>query len=188
MRLALVPVALAVLALSGCANSVYYQTRYAPTSSEQSFGFGERLFWSEDKEVYELPANPPAIATDDEDLHRSRVECREPGQQFKPGQVATGGGTEVHGTSLVDGPTVGTMGDDTTPRSPRPERPQPISGWHDEPRYGTRETRDPVKVVGPNLTPISAAPGSRIDKIAPNPISTIGDDTGWCPPATAPVR
>jgi hypothetical protein len=184
MRLApLVLPALVLCCLTGCANSVYYQSRYAPTSSSQSFGVGERIFWTEDKEVYELPANPPAISTDEEDEHRSRRDCLQPGQNFKAPQVASGGGTEIRGLGGANGPKVAAMADESgIHKAPGPGPAVAIAGWEDEARYGTRERTFLVPVAG-NQGPITAAPGSGINRIPPNRVAGIGDDTGWCPPA-----
>ncbi len=180
MRL-LAPAA-ALFLLAGCADSIYYQTRYAPTSSSGSFSIGERMFRTEDNEVYELPANPPALATAQEDSHRSRVDCRRPGQAFKSNPIAGIDGDEIHGNPDGSVTPIARMSNDLElAKSPGPGAPQPLAGWQDEGRYGARERRDPPKVGGAEDRPASV-PGSGTTVIAPNKIATIDNDTGWCPP------
>ena len=186
MRLVVPALSLLVplLGLSGCADSVYYQTRYAPTSGEQAFGVGERWFWSEDDEVYELPANPPALAAGEEgDEHRSRVDCRKPGQAFRANVVARGDGTEIHGHGEASRLTVARM-DDSLPlaKGPGPETPYTVAGWHDEARYGTRERTGVAPVAAYDDRPRST-PGSGLDRSSVNTLVVSGDDSGWCPPA-----
>jgi hypothetical protein len=180
MRL-LAPAAALVL-LAGCADSIYYQTRYAPTSSSGSFSLGERMFRTEDKEVYELPANPPALSTETEDGHRSRVECRRPGQAFKSDPIAGVEGDEIHGNPDGSVTKIAVMSNDLElAKSPGPDAPQPLAGWHDEERYGTRERRDPPK-VGAFEDRAQSVPGSGTKVIAPNKIAVMDSDPGWCPP------
>jgi hypothetical protein len=180
MRL-LAPAA-ALFLLAGCADSIYYQTRYAPTSSSGSFSIGERMFRTEDKEVYELPANPPALATEQEDGHRSRIDCRRPGQAFKPNPIAGIEGDEIRGNPDGSVTPIARMSNDLElAKSPGPGAPQPLAGWQDEGRYGARERRDPPKVGGMEDRPASVS-GSGTKVIAPNKIAAIDNDTGWCPP------
>lgn len=71
----------AALLAAGCANRrEVYQARYIPTSGDAVFASYERARWKGDKEVFELPANPPGLEED----HRARMECQQPGPQFKP--------------------------------------------------------------------------------------------------------
>jgi hypothetical protein len=174
---------LALPLLSGCADSLYYQTRYVPSSSEGAFSAGDRMFWTEESEVYELPANPPALASNEDDEHRQRVDCKPPGQQFKSNQVGSGGLTEIRGRSVVTNPQLAVMSNDLgLPRAPGPGKPTQMAGWHDEMPIGAREPAGILKVAGYEDRPKST-PGSGIDTIEPNKMVTIGDETGYCPPA-----
>ena len=174
---------LALPLLSSCANSVYYQTRYVPTSSEGAFSLGDRLFWTEESEVYELPANPPALASNDDDEHRSRVDCKPPGQPFKANQIGSGGLSEIRGKSSVSSYQLAVLSEDPgLPRAPGPGKPTPISGWHDEMLTGAREPAGLIPIAAYDDRPRST-PGSGINNIPANKMATIGDETGYCPPA-----
>ncbi len=63
---------------TGCAEREQVKSRYVTTSVEDVFSPIDRVGWTGDRQVYELPAAPPAVA----DLHRART-CKKPGQQFK---------------------------------------------------------------------------------------------------------
>ncbi len=64
---------LPVLALVGCGDGLYYQTRYIPTDIDSAFAL------SEGGEVSELPASPPDL----EGTHPERKDCTYPYQKFK---------------------------------------------------------------------------------------------------------
>jgi len=63
-----------LMALVGCGDGLYYQTRYIPTDIDSAFAL------SYDGEVAELPAAPPDIDGD----HAKRKDCVHPYQKFKP--------------------------------------------------------------------------------------------------------
>jgi hypothetical protein len=65
---------LPALALVGCGDGLYYQTRYIPTDIDAAFAL------SFDGEVAELPAAPPDI----DGTHPQRKDCTHPYQKFKP--------------------------------------------------------------------------------------------------------
>ena len=174
---------LALPLLSGCADSLYYQTRYVPNSSEGAFSLGDRLFWTEESEVYELPANPPALASNADDEHRQRIDCKRPGQAFKANQIGGGGLTEIRGQSSITNPRLAALSDDPgLPRAPGPGKPVPIGGWHEEMPIGAREPAGLIPIGAFEDRPRST-PGSGIGRIPAKPIATIGDETGYCPPA-----
>ena len=174
---------LALPLLSGCANSLYYQTRYVPNSGAGAFSMADRMFWTEESEVYELPANPPALATDADDAHRQRVDCQRPGQAFKANLIGSGGLTEIRGSSYVSNPRLAVLDDDPDlPRAPSPGKPTLMGGWHDEMPAGAREPVGLIPVAAYDDRPRSI-PGSGTDTIPPKNMATIGDDSGWCPPA-----
>ncbi len=180
----LVTAAVASLGLGGCADNAYYQTRYTPTSSDESYSVTERMFWTEDREVYGLPANPPALATgetDGSDDHRKRLECQQPGQRFKSLQVATGNGSEIHGTSLVDSPTLVAQGDEQSGRGPGPDRRLPIAGEYDAPVNGALDHREVIPVAVKNERSASVR-GEGIDRRPAEVLVGTRDDEGWCPP------
>jgi hypothetical protein len=83
---------LPALALVGCGDGLYYQTRYIPTDIDAAFAL------SFDGEVAELPAAPPDL----EGTHPERKDCAHPYQKFKsigkvqvkPDQIRSLGGVE----------------------------------------------------------------------------------------------
>jgi hypothetical protein len=65
---------LPALALVGCGDGLYYQTRYIPTDIDSAFAL------SSGGEESELPASPPDL----EGTHPERKDCTHPYQKFKP--------------------------------------------------------------------------------------------------------
>ncbi len=175
---------LAVVVLGGCADNVYYQTRYVP-SEGGAFSGMDGMFRREDPEVYELPANPPALASDDEDrAHRPRVDCRAPGVRFKARRVAGSGEPEAESRSTNEGLVVARLSDDPAAVvSPRPDPRPAIVGIHEEYRYGAPESRGPIPVAGTEDRPVSMR-ATGIDRRPARPIAAIGDRDDWCPPTT----
>ena len=172
-----------LLLAGGCADSVYHQTRYVPSAGEDAYSFSERLFWTEDAEVYETPANPPALASGEDDGHRSRIDCRKPGQAFKSGPVAAGGGTEINGHGLAEGPTLARMEDEPLHgRGLPPDAPQRVADWHDAGTTGARERPGLIPVANYDGRPRSQ-PASGIDRRQTEPMASTRDDADWCPPA-----
>ncbi len=167
-----------VLTFTGCGESMYYQSRYAPTSVDDAYGWGSRWTWDGDKEVYALPANPPAV----DELHRTRQDCQPPGQKFKPATVATvewskqatgGGGPEPYPAARLDEPGMvpirGSLLDH--PRFAM-ERPNP-KGAH-EPIVATK--------VGMSENAPQSTPGSGIKQnLTPYaPATYRSDEVIWC--------
>ncbi len=77
----LLPLCAVVLAVAGCSSSgerAYYQTRYIPSSGDALYSASEKSRWRGDHQVYELPANAPALGED----HRVRRDCVRPGPGF----------------------------------------------------------------------------------------------------------
>ena len=175
---------MSMFVLGGCADNAYYQTRYMPTSSEESFGTGERFFWKEDAQIYDLPSHPPALAANEvgaDDDHRQRRECALPGPKLKSQTVAAGNGTEIRGQSLVDGLRVAAMRDDeSNPRMPA-NPATPIGGWHQETELGARDDRPQDPVAGTDTRPMSVR-GEGIDRRPVDNLSIMREDEGWCPP------
>ena len=170
------------LALGGCADNAYYQSRAMPTSSEESFGFGERLFWHGDSEAYELPAKPPAREGNEDELHRSRVDCRQPGQHFQPQPIVAIADPVTHNIQGGYPRSVGGYDDrpqistgDTT------RKPTPLVGWTEVQEPGARDRLPGNAVAGYDDRQVSQRP-SGLDRSPATRISAIGTDDGWCPP------
>jgi len=97
LRLPLLALGVLALALGGCAESLYYDTRYVPTNIESSYSLTSQLAWSGDREVYELPAAAPDIDNE----QKARVRCTYPYQKFKPQTIAGMGNDEVHSSTDI---------------------------------------------------------------------------------------
>ncbi len=169
--------------LGGCANNAYFQTRYLPTSSEETYSSSQRLFWSEDTQVYDLPSKPPALASEvgADDDHRARIDCAKPGPEWKADRVATGNGTAIQGRSQVDGlPLVGIHEERGGVPLP-PERLAPTGAWHDERVLGARDTRAHEPISGYDQRPLPV-PGEGINRNNHGLVAGMRDDEGWCPP------
>lgn len=171
-----------LLLTGGCADSIYHQTRYVPSAGADAYSFGERLFWTEDDEVYETPSNPPALASSEDDAHRSRIDCRKPGQAFKSNRIASGDGSEISGNGLAEGPTLARMEDEPLHgRGLPPDAPQPVATWHDAGTLGARERPGLVPVANYDARPRSQ-PASGIDRRQAETLAATRDDADWCPP------
>ncbi len=166
-----------VLTLTGCGDSIYYQSRYAPTSVDDAYGAGSRWTWDGDKEVYALPANPPAV----DDLHRTRQDCVTPGQKFKPTTVAMvewstqagGGSPEPYPAARMDDPTMVPIRGDLLdhPRFAM-ERPNP---------QGAHEPIVNPKVGMSDNTPQSTPGSGTKHSITPYPPAIYrSDEVIWC--------
>jgi len=83
---------LPALALVGCGDGLYYQTRYIPTDIDSAFAL------SFDGEVAELPASPPDI----EGTHAERKDCTHPYQKFKPLGKVQIKPAQIHSAGGVD--------------------------------------------------------------------------------------
>lgn len=155
---------LPALALVGCGDGLYYQTRYIPTDIDSAFalaGGGEEI---------ELPAAPPDI----EGVHPPRKDCAYPYQKFKPiGKVqikpdpirSTSGGDnyQIAGTDdrmRLTGPETALPGPKVALYANSPYAPgvtqkafyQPVADTDRRPRSttgaGTDVSAQPVKVDG----------------------------------------
>jgi hypothetical protein len=154
------------LALGGCSESVYYDTRYVPTDVESSYSLSARMGWSGDREVYELPAAAPDIDNE----QKPRVRCTYPYQKFKPQTIAGMGRDEVHSTADIGEVAYGGYDDRIHPTGPtvplheapyfatdgRPSNPgippalgNPIVGTYDERPHSKTSiiTTEPVKAA-----------------------------------------
>ncbi len=91
--------------VGGCtSHREYYQTRYVPSSSEESYSSLARTSWKGDKEVFELPSQPAGTG----DLHRQRRPCALPGPRFKP-DAMVGTHDELAGHSAASNDLMGAM-------------------------------------------------------------------------------
>lgn len=135
------------LILSGCAEDrgerAYYRTRYVPENIDGTYTGIQRAQWKGDKEVFELPAAPPALDGE----HYARVNCEKPGPRFK-GQAMVGLGDEVRGDSRIELAAIGAM--DTRPVPVGALDPLPgyaIGGMHDGAPHGIYDTTMPKQDI-----------------------------------------
>lgn len=172
----------AVVCFSGCSNKyMYYQTRYTPTSSEQSFSPSARLFWTENDEVYELPSNPPAVASvEGIDDHRSRIDCKTPGPAFKPEKIAAYGPGQAPGRGEIPASDLAHL-DDRRELPPAPRRPPTeVAALGNEHLYGPNEPRPVTDIGGSDEGPYVKR--NTEGTLKAHAIVGIGADNGWCPP------
>lgn len=103
-----------LLALGGCSESLYYDTRYVPTDVESTYSVSARIGWSGDREVYELPAAAPDIDNE----QKARVRCAYPYQKFKPQTIAGMGLDQVHSSTDIGEVAYGGYDDRIHPTGP----------------------------------------------------------------------
>jgi hypothetical protein len=168
------------LLLAGCGDSLYYQTRASPEGGSD-FGFTSWLFQSEASEVYELPARPPAVSNEIEDMHLERQECRRPGQPFKDRPLA-GVYDEANGSLSTNAiqPIAKLDDQPLTSGSTTPPVSQPIAGWRDPVQTGAREPQEVTRIGGYDTRPRSQ-PASGVTTIPSTPLAAYQDDDRWCP-------
>ncbi len=170
--------ALCLVALGGCGD-IYYQTRYIPQSAESVYSGTEQAFWTGDREVYELPANPPAI----DELHRARVDCKRPGQSFKsqtmvgltdPDRRYDGTGDAILVGALDGGPAPA-HGPLTIPKTA-------VSAMGDDYGSGARPGIGAIPVAASDHDPVPFR-GSGTNLAPKRVVAAYRDDqTDWCPP------
>ena len=97
---------LAMLALTGCGDGMYYQTRYIPTDPGSYYSM-------------ELPAAPPDL----EGEHPAREECVHPYQKFKTIGKVKYKADDIHSNGGADGFTI--ANNDQRLRMSGPDRPLP---------------------------------------------------------------
>ena len=178
-----------ILTLAGCgSDDAVYTTRTMPTSSEDSYSQGAKSFWKEDKEVYELPAHPPAI----DDLHRKRSACGRPGQRMKPTTLA-GIADEVPASRSRAEPTL--IGGrsyqlDPLPLQALPDR-TPVAAWHYETVPGPREPLEQAKLAGYEDRPASQKSSGTDRRRDNEALIGVGEADVYCGPGappTSPIR
>jgi hypothetical protein len=161
------------LALAGCGDE-YYQTRYIPVSSESTYSAYEQAGWSGDREVYELPANPPAYG----EMHRPRKDCLQPGQQFKP-QTMAGITDEQHHDEIADVTPISATNDLSTGNPyPRP-KDYPVAAWDEAKPAGAHEPTGVTQVGIDDRGPFPFR-GSGTETIPANKVADWKDPEGWC--------
>lgn len=104
----------ALAALTGCGDTLYYQTRYIPQSADAVYSPAEQMSWTGDKEAYELPSQPPAIDGDGEPRHN----CARPYQKFKSDPTIGYKAEEVHGSRTNESIAVGGTNEMVRPDGP----------------------------------------------------------------------
>jgi hypothetical protein len=161
-----------LLALGGCGDE-YYQTRYIPPSSDACFSLSARATWYGDRQVYELPADPPAIGTD-----HPRRDCLPPGQVL-PGPTIAG---LEYGTSHQEvGEVVAISGTSEPPLAALPPlKNAAIYGWEEAREQGAHEPIGLIPVGNSYLGP-NPYRGQGTDTVAPVDMAKYRDDQrNWC--------
>lgn len=163
---------LAIAPLLASCGDAYYQTRYVPVSVEDTYSVAARATWTGDREVYEIPAAPPAI-----DTERPRRPCLPPEQRFKPDpMLGLQESTHVH--EVADVQPLAAMGDVTPHGLPALKAP-PIYAWMPAEGTGAHEPHydHPVGVMDRGPVPFDIdhrhADGPRI-------AGWRTDETDWC--------
>jgi hypothetical protein len=167
---------LAALTLAGCGNNtIYYQTRYVPTSSDEAFSPASQLAWSGDREVYELPAEPPAV---DED--RPRIDCKQPAEVFKGQQIV---GLTDNAPAYPDpNPPIALArsGDEPPSSALQPVKPLDLARFGDEDIVGAREPigHPKVGITDPGPFPVVSSGKEN----PPLDLAKTRDADDWCEP------
>jgi hypothetical protein len=162
------------LLLAGCGD-MYYQTRYIPVSAESVYSPSEQLTWTGDKQVYELPANPPAL----DELHRTRIDCKPPGQAFKPIAVVGIKDSERH-REVGQPALVGGINSDPEPGLPfGPGKRLPVAAWMDADPQGARDRIGLIPVAGSDTGPFPFRGSGRVDPAMPI-AAYRSDQVDWC--------
>jgi len=159
-----------VLALAGCGDE-YYQTRYIPPSSDASFTLASRATWYGDKQVYELPADPPAVGID-----RPRKDCIPPGGVIPDPPIVGVRDAEGH---FETGEVVTIAGTYEEPEhSLPPLKEAPIYAYDDPHPPGPIEPTGAIPVAGTQQPPFA---GHSAALIPPVPLAAYRtDQTLWC--------
>ncbi len=160
---------LPVLALlGGCSESLYYETRYIPTDIDSSYSVASQATWSGDREVYELPAAPPDLESE----QAARVRCTYPYQKFKPTPIVAIHPDDVHSSTDIgqvqygstdtrvhpSGPTVPLHDSPYFATDSRPNNPG-IPPALNNPKVGMTDDR-PHSATGAGSNAIPAIPAS----------------------------
>jgi hypothetical protein len=174
-RAGLALAAAAVALLAGCGDSMaYYQTRYIPSSGDE-YSAASQLSWQGDREVYELPAEPPAV-----DESRPRVACKEPGEVFK-GQGIIGLTDNAPPYPDPNPPiALARSGDESPAGALPPVKAVPVADWGELERVGAREPIGPTQVSATDQGPYPfEASGKNVE---PLNMAKTRDSDDWCPP------
>jgi hypothetical protein len=157
-------------ALTGCGD-VYYQTRYIAPSAESLYSPAERVSWSGDLQVYELPSKPPAV-----DSQRERKPCLPPNEMFKPQPML---GLQDHEHHLEYADLTDLSGwKDTAPRGPKPLKAYPLYAWYDAPQEGAKEPKGPLPIGLMDNGPWPHHTSEYSD--APKMADWRDDERNWC--------
>ena len=167
----------ALLLLAGCGDStMYYQTRYIP-SSDESFTAVGRLGYGADSEVYELPSQAPAIDGE----HRKRVDCVVPGPRFKSQAKVEYAQEEVHGHGPSEGATIADEDARMHPTGPdRRLKDLPVAKIENQPFEGLLQTqRETIPVAITDYRPHSTT-GAGTDRNPTIAIEADKDGNPYC--------
>lgn len=185
MRCRLLRLAAPLLLLAGCGDDAYYVTRSMPTSSADTWGTTARLFRGETAEVYELPAQPPAV-----DGPPARGPARAPGQRFPAFPLVAQGDPPARYDARQPAQPVGALDDAIVLAPVRPLARTPIAAWHPAAEAGVREPIG-VRPVGAGEDGPRSQPGSGLDRIPAQPAGGWVEADVWsgsAVPPTAPLR
>ena len=168
--------AAATALLSGCGDSmVYYQSRYVPASSDEAFSPASQLSWQGDHEVYELPAEPPAV-----DESRPRVDCKQPAEVFK-GQGMVGLTDDAPPYHDPNPPIrLANQGDDEMVAALPPVKATPVAKFGEMETVGAREPVGPTPVGGSAKGPFPFEASGKNNE--PLTMAATRDSDDWCAP------
>ncbi len=132
-----------------------------------------------DREVYELPANPPAI----DELHRARVDCKRPGQSFKPQTMVGLADPDRRYDGTGDAILVGALDGGPAPaHGPLTIPKTAISAMGDDYGLGARPAIGAIPVAASDHDPVPFR-GSGTNLAPKRAVAAYRDDqTDWCPP------
>jgi hypothetical protein len=150
--------------LGGCSESLYYETRYIPTDIESTYSVSARASWSGDREVYELPAAPPDLASE----AAPRQRCAYPYQKFKPVPIVSVHPDDVHSSTDIGQVQYGSTDTRVHPSGPT----VPL---HEPPNFAT-DSRPGEEGIPPALM------NPKIGMTDVRPHSTTGKETSAVPP------
>jgi hypothetical protein len=166
-----------LLLIAGCGDStMYYQTRYIP-SSDESFTTIGRLGYSADDDVYELPAQPPTLDGE----HRKRADCAVPGQKFKPQAKVAYAPQEVRSNGPSDGPVVAVEDARMHPVGPdKGLKDVPVAKIENQPFEGLNQTRH--EIITPGITDYRphSTTGAGTDRNPTIPVEASKDGNPYC--------
>ncbi|MCS6970684.1 MAG: hypothetical protein RMM29_01120 [Planctomycetota bacterium] len=162
--------AAAVLILAGCDPAV--QARQPPTSVDQAFGPFAWRSPDVPRQVYELPAERPALDPRDAQPRT----CRRPGPRFPPSPLV---GLRADEQTMHYQPAIPLVGWQEPPLPAPPPLPGGrLFGWREEAPPGPKEP------IATRSEPLRLQPGRSLSRAEPIPLVAYRrDEYSWCNPA-----